>query len=111
PGEEIMIGQQRGKVQSVNSGRVRVDFNHPLAGKDLEYWVRVNEKVEDDEEKAEHIYDYRIGEGEIEFDGDTVKIPATHSHGDQEHELPEEAREKLREEILDHTGFEEVEFV
>lgn len=111
PGEEIMIGQQRGKVRSVNSGRVRVDFNHPLAGKELDYWVRVNEKVEDDEEIAEYIYDYRIGHGEIEFDDGTVKVPKTHSHGDHEHELPEEAREQIREEILEHTGFEEVEFV
>lgn len=111
PGEEIMIGRQRGKVMAVNSGRVRVDFNHPLSGKELDYWVRVNKKVEDDEEKARYIYDYRVGEGDIEFQDGTVRVPGTHSHGDHEHELPEEAREKIRGEILEHTGFEEVQFV
>lgn len=111
PGEEIMIGQQRGKVRSVNSGRVRVDFNHPLAGKELDYWVRVNEKVTSDEEIARRIYDYRIGHGDIEFDDGTVKIPESHSHGDHTHELPEEARAQIRKEILDHTSLDEVEFV
>lgn len=110
-GEEVLIGNRRGRVMSVNSGRVRVDFNHPLAGKELDYWIRVNEKVEDDEEKAEHIYSYRVGPGDVEFEDGTVKVPGTHSHGQREHELPDELREKLREEILEATGFEEVEFV
>lgn len=110
PGEEIMIGQQRGKVMSVNSGRVRVDFNHPLAGKDLEYWVKIVEKVEEDEDIARYIYDYRIGHGEIEIEDGTVEIPKTHSHGDHEHELPQEARDNLREEIEEHTDLE-VKFV
>ena len=110
PGEELMIGNRRGKVVSKGSGRVRIDFNHPLSGKDLSYWVRVNEVVEDDEEIAEHIYNYRIGDGNIEFKDGTVKIPSTHSHGDHEHELPEEAKEDLRDEIEEHTDLE-VEFV
>lgn len=110
PGEEIMIGNRRGKVMSVNSGRVRVDFNHPLSGKELEYWVRINEKVEDDKEKAEYIYSYRIGHGDIEIEDGIVKIPKVHSHEDHEHELPEEARNNLKQEIEQHTDLE-VEFV
>jgi FKBP-type peptidyl-prolyl cis-trans isomerase 2 len=111
-GEELMIGNQRGKVISKGSGRVRIDFNHPLAGKDLEYDIRVREKVEDDEEIAKHIMEYRIGHGseDMDFEEDKVKVPGTHSHGDHEHRLPDEAREKLTEEITEHTGFEEVEF-
>jgi len=110
PGEEIMIGNKRGKVVSKGSGRVRVDFNHPLAGKELSYWVKINEKVEEDEEIAKYIYDYRIGHGEIEFENGTVKIPGTHSHEDHEHELPEEAKEELKKEIEETTNLE-VEFV
>ena len=110
PGEEIMIGQRRGKVISRQSGRVRIDFNHPLSGKDLEYEVEVVEKVEDDEEIARKIYSYRIGHGEIEIEEGKVKIPGTHSHGDHEHELSEEIREKITEEIEENTDLE-VEFV
>lgn len=110
PGEEIMVGNRRGRVVSKGSGRIRIDFNHPLAGKDLEYHVEVVEEVEDDEEKAEYIFSYRVGEGEVEFEDDTVVLPASHQHGDHEHEIPENIREEVREEILENTGFDEVVF-
>ncbi len=111
PGEELMIGNQRGKVISVGSGRVRIDFNHPLAGKTLEYDVEIVEKVEDDEEIAEHIYSYRVGHGgDAEFEDGKAKIPKSHSHGDHVHELPEQLREKVKQEIEDYTDLE-VEFV
>jgi len=106
-GEEIMIGNQRGKVISKGSGRVRVDFNHPLSGKDLEYWIEVEEKVEDDQEKAKHIFNYRVGHGgeDLEFEHGKVKVPKTHSHDDHEHELPEELLDKVTEEIEEYTDF------
>ncbi len=110
-GEEIMIGRKRGRVVSKGSGRVRVDFNHPLSGKELDYWVKIVDQVEDSEEIARKIYDYRVGHGEIEIEDGVVRIPKTHSHGDHEHELPENVLEELREEILEHTELEEVEFV
>jgi len=47
-----------GKVISVSGGRVLVDFNHPLAGKELEYRVKVDRVVEDPEEKARYIVDF-----------------------------------------------------
>lgn len=106
PGEEVVIGGQRGKVVSKGSGRVRIDFNHPLAGKDLEYWLKVDEKVEDDDEKADYIYSYRVGHGEIEIEDGVVKIPKKHSHDGHEHEMPEELLEKVSEEIEEYTGLE-----
>ncbi|MFB6208746.1 MAG: peptidylprolyl isomerase [Candidatus Nanohaloarchaea archaeon] len=111
-GEEVMIGNRRGRVIFKGSGRVKIDFNHPLAGKDLEYWISVKEKIEADEKKAEKIFDYRVGHGsdEMEFEDGKVKVPATHSHGDHEHELPEELRQTVRREITENTGFEEVKF-
>ena len=42
-----------GKVLSVSGGRVRVDFNHPLAGKDLTYEIKVLRKIEDLNEKID----------------------------------------------------------
>ncbi|MBC5792778.1 MAG: FKBP-type peptidyl-prolyl cis-trans isomerase [Nanohaloarchaea archaeon] len=111
-GEEVMVGNRRGKVISASSGRIKIDFNHPLAGKDLEYWIKVKEKVEEDEEKAKYIFNYRVGHGgdDLEFEDGTVKAEKTHSHEGHEHELPEQLREKVKEEIEDHTDFE-VEFV
>jgi len=109
-GEQIRIGHKSGRVISKGSGRVRIDFNHPLSGKDLEYWVRVNEKVEDSQEKARHIFEYRLGHGEIEFEGKKATIIHKHEDDGHSHTLPEEAKEGIRNEITEHTGIEEVEF-
>jgi FKBP-type peptidyl-prolyl cis-trans isomerase 2 len=110
PGEEIMVGGQRGKVVSKGSGRVRVDFNHPLAGKDLEYWVKVVRKVEDDEEIAEGIFEHRLGHGELKFEEDTVTVVHKHEDDGHSHSLSDEFKDRLTEEILEHTTFENVEF-
>lgn len=110
PGEQLMIGGQRGKVISKGSGRVRVDFNHPLAGKDLEYWVKVVEKVENDEEIAEGILNNRLGHGDLEFEEDTVKVIHEHEHEDHSHSLSDEFKDRLSEEILEYTDFEKVDF-
>ncbi len=106
-GDKIMVGNRQGKVLSKGSGRVRVDFNHPLSGKDLLYDVEVLEKVEDDEQKARQIFKYRLGHGDIEFEDNTVVID--HDIEDHDHQLPENVKEEIREEILENTGFEEVE--
>ena len=45
PGMPIVQNNMRGRVLSVSGGRVRVDFNHPLAGKTLEYDVEIKEKI------------------------------------------------------------------
>ncbi len=42
---------KRGKILSVSGGRILVDFNHPLAGKDVDYSIIVKRKVEDMQEK------------------------------------------------------------
>ena len=109
-GDTLMVGRRQGRVISKGSGRVRIDFNHPLAGKELEYWVEIVEKVEDDEEKARKIFDYRLGHGEIEFDGDKVTIIHKHEEDGHQHELPPQLKEAIKEEITEYTGFEEVEF-
>lgn len=110
PGEQLMIGGQRGRVVSKGSGRVRIDFNHPLAGKDLEYWVKIVEKVEDDEEIAEGILNNRLGHGELEIDEDKVTVIHKHEEDGHSHSLSDDFKERMREEILEHTEFEGVEF-
>ena len=51
PGMFITADNLRGRVMSVSSGRVRVDFNHPLAGKEVKYKININKKIENDNEK------------------------------------------------------------
>ena len=46
-----MGGGLLGKIQSVTNGRITVDFNHPLAGRELEYTLEVLEEVDDPAEQ------------------------------------------------------------
>jgi FKBP-type peptidyl-prolyl cis-trans isomerase 2 len=77
PGSYVMVNNLRGKIISVDGGRVKVDFNHPLAGKTLEYDVEIVRKIEDKEEKVKAIVNYftgledvgiKIGEKEVEIE-------------------------------------------
>lgn len=61
PGLEVNIGNRRGTVASVSAGRVRVDFNNPLAGKTLLYKFTVTELIEDPVEKAKALLDLNFG--------------------------------------------------
>ena len=50
----------KGKVLTVSGGRVRVDFNHPYAGKHLIYEVEIVEKIEDPIEKVKAMIELRL---------------------------------------------------
>lgn len=52
PGAQVQVDGQQGRVETIIGGRARVNFNHPLAGEDLEYEYEIIEVVEDREEKA-----------------------------------------------------------
>ncbi|GAB7090145.1 peptidylprolyl isomerase [Halorubrum luteum] len=52
PGAQVQIDNRQGHLETIIGGRARVDFNHPLAGEDLEYEYEILEIIEDREEKA-----------------------------------------------------------
>jgi len=58
PGERIQIEGRIGKVLTSSGGRVRVDFNHPLAGKELEYWVKIVSLVAGTKNKVDELLSY-----------------------------------------------------
>jgi len=63
----VDIGNLRGRVISVSGGRVKVDFNHPLAGKILVYDLEIKEKIEKPEEKIKAIIEAYSGVSKIEI--------------------------------------------
>lgn len=58
PGMQVNIDGTIATIKSVNSGRVVVDLNHPLAGEKLMYEIKVLDKIDADAERikalAEH---------------------------------------------------------
>jgi len=45
------------KILSVSGGRVNVDFNNPLAGKEVTYKFKLTRKVTDDKERASSLFE------------------------------------------------------
>jgi len=74
PGAHVQIDSQEGHVQTIIGGRARVDFNHPLAGEDIEYEYEIIEAVDDSQEKAEGLLSMFLGmDLDVWFETDTVQ--------------------------------------
>ena len=81
PGMKITSEGSTGKILTVNGGRVKVDFNHELAGKDLIFDVDVTEIIDNDEDKIKSMIELHyaapnmdINKTVIDIDGDVVNI-------------------------------------
>ena len=57
PGAQVQIDGEQGRLETIIGGRARVDFNHPIAGEDIEYEFEVLGEVEDTLEKAKGLLD------------------------------------------------------
>ncbi len=57
PGLQIDVDGQMGFVTKVMGGRIIVNFNHPLAGKDVVYEVTIHRKVTDPVEKIKKFFE------------------------------------------------------
>ncbi len=109
PGLRVVLDGQPAKIQTVSGGRVRVDFNNPLAGKDLEYDLKIIRRIKKDDEKAKvllsDLTDCDEDEVEVEETEDKVNIFIPSEEYTEDFE---KAVEKIEEQIKDKTGYEEV---
>ncbi|MBI2670517.1 FKBP-type peptidyl-prolyl cis-trans isomerase [Candidatus Woesearchaeota archaeon] len=60
PGLQVNMDGIIGTIRSVSGGRCIVDFNHPLAGRELEYEVRVLRKVNDIREMVRSLLNFKF---------------------------------------------------
>ena len=121
PGMQVILDGQPAKIQTVSGGRVRVDFNNPLAGKDLEYKMKVLKVFEKDEEKAkvlikeelpvseEEIRTQEQMEKETEDNKDTKKLLKVQVPLGTFGKDAEEEKEQVKEKIKDKTSYETIE--
>ena len=74
PGMRISAGEGTGKILTVNGGRVKVDFNHELAGKDLAYDVEVCEIIDDEAEKIKSMIELHYSNPNVDLDKTEIDI-------------------------------------
>ncbi len=120
PGMRITSEGQNAKVLTVSGGRVKLDFNHELAGKHLTYDVKVAEIIDDDDEKVKSMiqlhYAYPnmdIDKTEVDFDGNTVNIKLDEiTRFDQKPYMDVTlARFRIAKDIWENMDVEKVQFV
>ncbi|MBI2650599.1 peptidylprolyl isomerase [Candidatus Woesearchaeota archaeon] len=96
PGLQLNIDGVFGIIKTVSGGRCLVDFNHPLAGKDLVYHVKINKVVEDNKEKIKSLLKmhFHIKDAEIELKEESVNVQL-------KQKMPKEAQDEFRK-IVEH---------
>ncbi len=75
-GGRVQMDNRIGTIIQATAGRVRVDFNNPLAGKTVRYDFTITEKAETPEEivKAILLKDYDDVDFEVEIGEDTIDV-------------------------------------
>ena len=68
PGLQLNASGITGTIRSVNGGRTTIDFNHPLAGKNLVYNIRVNKIITEKKIQAECVLGSFLGLKQNEYE-------------------------------------------
>ncbi|MBS3125321.1 FKBP-type peptidyl-prolyl cis-trans isomerase [Candidatus Woesearchaeota archaeon] len=102
PNLRLNIDGMVGMVKSVSSGRTVVDFNHPLAGKDVVYELTLNKIVSDKKIQLQSIFKVLLGmkNPKIAIEGTKAKIEIP--------ELPPQILGELAKKFKDLTGLDVV---
>jgi len=97
PGANVQIDNQQGHIETIIGGRARVNFNHPLAGEELEYEYEILAEVEDAEGKAEGLLGMYLQHAPplwIETDEVEEEVPVDSDDEDAEPEFETQTVEK-----------------
>jgi len=115
PGMRVRIGGKLALVKRVGGGRVRVDMNHPYAGKTVVYDVSVKRRIADHDEKIRALIKRRMPKVPLE----KIKISIEDSKKVAV-EIPKEiffadgvqlVKFGLARDLKKYVGFEEVVFI
>ncbi len=61
PGKIVNFNGVQGRILTIDGGRVKVDFNHPLAGKTIEYEVEIKSEIKENDQKVKAVVRYFTG--------------------------------------------------
>ncbi|MDP3698018.1 MAG: peptidylprolyl isomerase [Nanoarchaeota archaeon] len=107
PGLQVDVDGEMGMVSRVSGGRVIVNFNHPLAGKEVTYSYKVLRKVTDQKEKVSAFLSALLRlpaeamKIEVKDNAATVSIPG---------ELPTQISTTLAQKLVQLTGLKDILF-
>lgn len=95
PGLQVNIDNTIGIIKTVTGGRTLVDFNHPCAGKELTYKVKVTKFVTDAKEKVTAVATMLLGAQLIQ----NVDVKENKAELTIQMKFPQEIEEKITESI------------
>jgi len=100
PGAHVDVDGQHGHVETIIGGRARVDFNHPLAGEDVEYEYEILDTIDDRVEQAQGLLaTYFDVELDMEIETDEVEEEVEVETEDEDAE-PETELQTVEKETL-----------
>ncbi|MEL4304895.1 peptidylprolyl isomerase [Methanococcoides sp. LMO-2] len=111
PGMNIEIDNKRGTVTKVIGRRVRVDFNHPLAGKEVTYDYTIEEKLEDINEQVQGLLALYTGIPDLEVEVNDKKVAITVPAMLSFNQRWLMAKGRVASELVEYVGLEEVSYV
>lgn len=65
-GAKVTVDNKTGVVRDKIGRKLRIDFNHPFAGKDITYEYTIEEKIEEDSEKIKGLFTSYVGGSYVE---------------------------------------------
>ncbi|MBW2967022.1 peptidylprolyl isomerase [Candidatus Woesearchaeota archaeon] len=108
PGLQIQIDGAMGVIRTASGGRCVVDFNSPLAGKEIIYKVKLIRKITDDKEKVLALVVLALNQKKESLKVDIAGKKATIT---VQKEVPEELLKLVKERIVQvMDNIDEVEF-
>ncbi|HDJ96456.1 MAG TPA: peptidylprolyl isomerase [Candidatus Aenigmarchaeota archaeon] len=109
PGMIVTMNNIKGRVISVSGGRVKIDFNHPLAGKEIEYELEIKKKIVKKVEKVKAIVEYLLGVEDVNIDVNNCEVIITF---EKNIDVPSSLKERMASMIKRWiSGIKKVKFV
>jgi FKBP-type peptidyl-prolyl cis-trans isomerase SlyD len=107
PGLQIDVDGERGTVTRISGGRIIVNFNHPLAGKEVVYKYKIIKKITDLTEKVKCFLSASIG---LPFEKMEVKVAENMVEIALPMEIPIELTQLLSKKLSEITAVKDIIF-
>ena len=110
PDKVVNFNELQGRIITIDGGRVKVDFNHPLASKTIEYEVEIKDEIKENDQKVKAVVRYFTG---IKYDESDVTLSGSEaSINIQKSDFPRQLKQTIADMIMKWVdGISKVSFV